>query len=85
MFLHCSYSAPVWVIDIAVDFVSVAAREITDVDVVARWRGWAVRDVGVFAPMRPDIALREVVKMLRGTNAVVRGVVVRRTVLDFRD
>ena len=44
-----------------------------------------MRDVGVFAPMRPDIALREVVKMLRGTNAVVRGVVVRRTVLDFRD
>ena len=80
VFLHCSYSAPVRVLDIA---VVAAARETTR---PAFLLGDALRET-VDADERDAVdALREtfVLFVARGTNAVVRGVVDRFTVVEIR-
>ena len=81
MFLQRSYSAPVRVFDMSGTLVARATigdaawgRAVVRAVVVA-----AGRVVGVRVALRPDVDAK-----FRGVNAVVRGVVLRATVVDLR-
>ena len=92
VFLQRSYSAPVRVDDISVDDAVSVARAITGVALRAVF-GVPLRAVAALRDMlvvgsrvMRDVVIRAFVAVIaRGTNVVVRGVVLRFTVVVVRD